>query len=288
MNRRDFLKVTSSATLGGMFLPISENPFPTEDVIPDTHPTSAFQLFTNPASDLEVISPAGIRTGIVLGSQLDAISQMESLQEVEETLSENEAIERLSFPQLIKDIPPQLLPLLVHPINHIQSFEDGYTLDAIISPPINSDGEDFSPEFVPIVFREDLVTPNAGANFWVGDYFVRVSAENGHVGGCISRVAPHAGLLVRYVPGGTGGTQIFNLHIASWWQGSTPCVGAYESASGWCQNSCTWNIWNMLYTLIYAAAIVHVAHWVAAGIAASGATASLGILVAAPGVPPPP
>lgn len=136
--------------------------------------------------------------------------------------------------------------------------------------------------------REPLITPNADVTFWVGDYFIRISAEQGYIGGCISRNVPHAGLLVRYVPGGSGGTQIFNLLVASWWQGSTPCVGVYESASGWCQNLCTWNIWNMLYTLIYAAAIVYVAHWVAVGIAATGATASLGILVVALGVPPPP
>jgi len=96
-------------------------------------------------------------------------------------------------------------------------------------------------------------------------------------------------MMVHYIDPVTGrGRQIFNLHIAGWWQGSTPCIGVYESASGWCHHTCTWNFWNAIYSMVLAASSIYVAYWVAQAIAAATATSAVGILVAIPGVPPPP
>lgn len=81
---------------------------------------------------------------------------------------------------------------------------------------------------------------------------------------------------------------IFNLHLCGWWEGSSPCFGAYESRSRWCKKICINDPWTALYVLVLAAATLYLSYWIANAIALAVATPALGILTAIPGVPPPP
>jgi hypothetical protein len=93
-----------------------------------------------------------------------------------------------------------------------------------------------------VVFEADLpsdaVTRTHGVDLQssVGNFFFRLSAESGYVGGCIRKQGvPHLGLLLKNKK---TGAQIVNLHLCSWKEGSQRCFGIYNSATQWCRRSC--------------------------------------------------
>jgi hypothetical protein len=76
--------------------------------------------------------------------------------------------------------------------------------------------------------------PKVGVGFPVGCYYIRISWEQGYVGGCIKRNDQwHLGFTVR---NNCKETMPFNGHLCGWWQNG-PQFGIYNSANGWCAQS---------------------------------------------------
>jgi hypothetical protein len=285
MNRRDFLRVSGLA-LGGIAAS-SDSRFSIHLGEPDP----ACRLLTTPSLDVDVIfmerNYGTIRGDIFVPLIEDALrlasedcpDDLCALESVEASPREIEKPPPLST--FLDPMPTALLPILAHSINGIRDVAAGYELPGLLllRPGIDLERDD-SRE---LSWEPASIEPHAGGK--IGPYYWRVSLEKHFVGGCIRKNTWHAGALVKYH---STDKIIFNLHLCGWWKKGRPCFGAYESRSGWCRKSCTNNAWQALYSFVFAAALLYVSYWVASALAAAIATSAVGVLVAIPGVPPPP
>lgn len=285
MNRRDFLKL-SGAALGGIFLPVSSVQKMLSSA-PQQKPQ--FTLLTTPSLDVEVLfeghnfgsipgsvfSPfvESLKAGNITGDCPDNMCGLE--------LNTLEGERPAGLSDYLAPMPYALLPLLAHPINAIQEVQAGYSVSGVVMP---RPGIEVKPDYLPKEFLQAPgIYPNVGGK--IGPYYWRVSLEKHFVGGCIRRNVWHAGAMVKYH---ATDQLIFDLHLCGWWEGWRPCFGVYESRSRWCRKWCTWNVWRVLYVFALSAALLYVSYWVASALAAAIASASVGVLIAIPGVPPPP
>lgn len=287
MNRRDFLKLSGVAA-GGMLLPAS---YVHKEAygIPQQKPQ--FTLLTTSSLDVEVLFE-GHNFGSIPGSVFSPF--VESLKagkvtgdfpdnrcDLELNTLEGERPTRLS--DYLAPMPYALLPLLAHPINAIQEVQAGYSVSGVVMP---RPGIEVKPDYLPKeLLQSPGIYPNGGIGGKVGPYYWRVSWEKHFVGGCIKRDVRHAGAMVKYH---ATDKLIFDLHLCGWWKGGRPCFGVYESRSRWCRKRCTWKVWRVLYVLALSAALRYVSYWVASALAVAITSASVGVLIAIPGVPPPP
>lgn len=286
MNRRDFLKL-SGVALGAM-LPTA---FPTPRLERDSQTLEPqFTLLTTPSLDIDVLFE-GRNFGSIPGSVFSPfVESLKTGDIIESCLSdvcgpELKAPSEREMPTGLLDyltpMPYALLPLLAHPINAIQGVQTEYSVSGVVVP---RPGIEVKPDYLPKEVLQPLdIQPNVGGI--IGPYYWRVSLEKHFVGGCIKRDVWHAGAMVKYH---ATDQLIFNLHLCGWWEGSAPCFGVYESRSRWCRKWCTWNVWYALYALALSAALLYVSYWIASALAAAIASAAVGVLIAIPGVPPPP
>lgn len=224
---------------------------------------------------MEVSTKQGLSLGTVSSASLLALTASDTApidaeNDVERTSAD------LAF--LFRGLPEPLVPIALHPLMNFESLEIPYSVGISVIP--NSIGDGTS---------QGEITPQAGFGGQIGNYYIRVSAESGFVGGCISRWVSHAGALVRQIDPRTGRSWIlFDLHIASWWNGGSACFAVYESRSRYCRNTCNYPTWNGIFDRVRQAIAAGVPSWLAWTIASTIATAALGVLVVIPGVPPPP
>ncbi len=285
MDRRDFFKL-SGTMLGGMLLPVSS-------VQKMLHGASQqkpqFTLLTAPSLDVDVFFeehnfgsiPGRVFSPFVESLQAGKVTEgcPDDMCGLELNTSEGERPAGLS--DFLAPMPYALLPLLAHPISVIQEVQEGYSISGIVIP---RPGIEIESDYLPKELLQALgVQPNIGGK--IGPYYWRVSLEKHFIGGCIKKDVWHAGAMVKYH---ATNQLIFNLHICGWWEGSRPCFGVYESRSRWCRKWCTWNVWRALYVLVLSAASLYVSYWIASALAAAIASAAVGVLIAIPGVPPPP
>jgi len=111
-----------------------------------------------------------------------------------------------------------------------------------------------------------------GTSFWAD-----IRYEWGYVGGCIRRNTEHVNIHLRNTQ---SNSEIFNFHLVLRWGGYRPCLSIYESASGWCSDTCTWALWNVIWGAIYAVAIRYFAAWLASAIAAAVTGSALALVLA--------
>jgi len=298
MDRREFLKVAGGA-IGGMALfPLLERsglsvPLAGEEPVQAVL-RPEFTVFATPSGSLRLTDRAGLSLG-TLTSEAFALRVRDAQRLDGDTCgvdSQQNGRLRANIPsqgQILSAIPATLLPIARGALDGYARSGNNYTMGGLVVPTPVSGGILLPSDYLPL--RDQMagikegISPNADIKGRIGNYFWRLSVEKHFIGGCIKRNVWHAGAMVKYVP---TDRMIFDLHIAGWWQGWTPCFGIYESASGWCRSRCTWNIWDAIFALALAAAGLYVAAWLANALAAAIATGSVGLLIAIPGVPPPP
>lgn len=286
MNRRDFLKL-STVALGGILLPVRY----LQESAPSLGKEEVqFALLTTPSLDVDVVINGRLFGSISGNIFLPFVNLLEN-GNIEDCLKQSCIVGEVGNPkdkempsasaEYLSSVPYALLPLLSHPITSIKNVQSEYSISGLVLPrqTITVPSDYFPKE----ISSAGSVLPNAGGI--IGPYYWRVSLEKHFVGGCIKRDVWHAGAMVKYH---ATDQLIFNLHLCGWWEGSSPCFGAYESRSRWCKKVCINNPWTALYVLVLAAATLYLSYWIANAIALAIATPALGILTAIPGVPPPP
>lgn len=287
MHRRDFLKLSTIA-LGGILLPVR---YVQESVQSSGKEESQFTLLTAPSLDVDVVVNGRLFGSIPGNKFFPFVSSLENGDIFENCLKQSCIVDQVDNPdkqmptisaEYPSSVPYALTPLLSHPITTIKNVQNGYSVAGLVLPrqTITVPSDYFPKE---ISQSAGSVLPNAGGI--IGPYYWRVSLEKHFVGGCIKRDVWHAGAMVKYH---ATDQLIFNLHLCGWWEGSSPCFGAYESRSRWCKKVCINDPWTALYMLVLAAATLYLSYWIANAIALAVATPALGILTAIPGVPPPP
>lgn len=290
MDRRDFLKF-SGVGLGGVLL----SSLPAQALAQGFQGSEEqFKLLTAPSLNLDVFINER-KFGSIPGNAFSPfVKSLSSSNVIESCLSSvcgselNAGEEKpdeapYSLWDYLSPMPYGLLPLLAHPISAIQDVESRYAVVGNIAllPDI-----EVPPDYFPKApLQIPGVLPDAGIGGKIGRYYYRVSLEKGYIGGCIRRRVWHAGAMVKYQ---RSKRPFFDLHIAGWWHGGRPCFGVYESHSRWCRKWCTWNAWRVIYVLTLSVATLYVSYWVASALAAAIASSAVGVLIAIPGVPPPP
>ena len=298
MDRREFLKVTSGAVSGMALLPLFEHSGPGG---PAVAPTPAqvvlrpeFTVFATPSGYLSVADRAGLSLGAITGEAFALRARNAQLLggdacSVDLPPDSGLVGEIPTQAQILAAIPVPFLPIAHHALNNYALVGTEYVMEGLVVPTPLSNGILLPSDSLPLEEQtregEEGISPNAAVKGKIGNYFWRLSVEQGFIGGCIKRYVWHVGALVRYLP---TNSMIFDLHIAGWWQGSTPCFGVYESRSRWCRSRCTWNVWDVVFSLALAAGTMYLAYWLANALAAAIATGTVGLLIAIPGVPPPP
>lgn len=290
MDRREFLKV-AGGTIGGMALfPLLERSGLSVPLAGEEHVQPDFTVFATPSGSLRLTDRTGLSLGTLTGEAF-ALRVRDAQRLDGDTCGvDSQQNERLrdnipSQGQILSTIPAALLPIARGALDGYARGGNNYTMDGLVIPTPASGGILLPSDYLPLRDQIAGISPNADIKGFIGNYFWRLSVEKHFIGGCIKRNVWHVGAMVKYVP---TDRMIFDLHIAGWWQGWTPCFGVYESASGWCRSRCAWNIWDAIFALALAAAGLYVAYWLANALAAAIATGSVALLIAIPGVPPPP
>lgn len=272
INRRDFLKWAGVATGG---LAISSVPGLRSSNLLGATEEPEFKLLVTPEGVVEVLT----KTGLSLGTfSLDALSKPKVSIGLLDAGKENVNRTSADISRLVLGLPEPLIPLALHPLTAFQSLESGYHLDILVVP--NTKLGQTITEVAP-----NRVEPDWDFKTRIGPYFIRVGIEKHFLGSCIRRDVWHAGALVRDVP---SNTMLFDLHIASWWEGWRPCFAVYESKTRFCWNTCQYPAWDAIVAIVYAAIAAGIVWWLAWPAAGAIATGAVGALTVIPGVPPPP
>jgi len=279
-------------------LPLLER---SEPGVPAVVPTPAqavlrpeFTVYAAPSGDLSVADRAGLSLGAITGEAFALRARDAQLLGGDACSVDLPPDSRLvgeipTQAQILAAIPMPFLPIARHALDSYALVGTDYVLEGLVVPVPLSNGILLPGDYLPLEEQarevEEGISPNADVKGKVGNYFWRLSVEKHFIGACIKRDVWHVGALVKYWP---TDRMIFDLHIAGWWQGSTPCFGVYESRSKWCRSRCTWNVWDVVFSLALAAGTIYLAYWLANALAAAIATGTVGLLIAIPGVPPPP
>ena len=298
MDRREFLKVTGGAIGGMALLPLLERPglgVPAAVLTPGQGVfRPEFTVFASPSGLMRVTDRAGLSLGSIAGDEFALRTHDAQLIEGDACLldlpQDSELVgEMPTQAQILAAIPAAFLPIAHHALDNYALAGTGYAVEGLVVPRPLPNEILLPGDYLPLEDQNEKgvggFLPNADVKGKIGNYFWRLSVEKHFIGGCIKRDVWHVGALVKYWP---TDRMIFDLHIAGWWQGWTPCFGVYESRSGWCRSRCTWNVWDVVFSLALAAGTIYLASWLAQALAATIATGTVGLLIAIPGVPPPP
>lgn len=279
-----------------------------------------FDIFARPSGLIYTQAPTGHKLGEIQPGVLDVpqnklnsiissyCAENEQCKDTDqqiEKMTEEQVMSLMSLDKLLVEVPKAFHPVVTHPMSVIDSAQLAkLPADADISN-VYSYGGNFIAEAPPNkLISEELIFPRLPTTHpdygsiplgdsakWArdrrfGNYYVRVALEKHMIYGCINRRVWHAQAMLKYTP---RDYQIFNLHLCGWWRGWTPCIGVYNTGWGrFCFHTCTWNFWRVMFYAALAATSAYLAYWLANAIAAFTASAGVGLLIAAPGVPPPP
>lgn len=113
----------------------------------------------------------------------------------------------------------------------------------------------------------------------VGNYFLRVSYEYGHVGGCVSRPGNHAGFMIHDLTLSGKNRMMFDYHVIGWRENGKVCLGVYESASRYCRKGCVKDVWTYVRDVVLASLLTYLTYSAAIALSNVIATVSVSVLV---------
>lgn len=109
--------------------------------------------------------------------------------------------------------------------------------------------------------KQSLLSPQWKST--IGKYFIRIEKDGPHyVGGCIQKNIAHFHFHIRNIQ---SNQDIINLHVTGWKDAKKkPCIGLYNSASGWSYCSCKADndkLKDMLYSALLAVGFSSAVSW---------------------------
>jgi hypothetical protein len=273
--------------------PIVETPVPEiqprdTDIVPDK---ADFEIRVNSSGEAGVSTKSGLHLGTFPLASLENGSGLlkEHARDLDRKIVDGSLAERktASVFELLIDIPDPLIPVALKPLTESTSVEKPFSITINVITQAEPT-EVFFPSAVPV--KEDIAKPEWGYGNRFGNYYIRGSIESGFIGGCVNRYVQHAGFLVHQLNPLTGKMQqqLFDIHIAAWWDRGRACFAVYESKSRYCRNTCDYPSWDKIARYVNETLGRALPSWLAWTVAAAIGVAAVGALTIIPGVPPPP